>query len=149
MRRWLLAALLVPGCGDLAPDIYKDKQMESFGVKPEDMDAPPTPNEIRARVISDARKWRILRGRIDEGVAECKGIKFDAPNGPLCAADKDEMQVVDFPEEPLDKPNRVKETGYFCHKESVYYYHYEGGRERKDVWLGPFHVGWNRPKSND
>jgi hypothetical protein len=119
-----------------------DHERDSFGTK-EEMEAPPGPNEIKARVMNDAINWRRLREHLDEGRAECPEIKFTT-EGTLCAKDDEELTIVNFPGDAPDKPNRVEETGYYCPKESVYYYHYRGGRDRLDVWIGPCKVTWNR-----
>jgi len=122
---------------------WKDNhEMDSFGGK-EELEGPPTPNEIRARVINDAVNWRKLREHLEEGKADCPAVKMGA-EGAECAADGEELEFIAFPGDPPDKPNRVEETAYYCSKESVYYYRYVGGRDRRDVWLGPCKVTWNR-----
>gem|GEM_PF-5821120 len=142
-RRILVWALccLTAGCMKWRDDHEKS----SFGMEDDDPNAPPTSTEIRARVINDARNWRQLREHASEGRAECPELKLDEPQ-PLCLKDREKVEVIQFPGDEPDRPNRVEETAYYCPKESVYYYHYRGGRDRLDVWLGPFKVTWNRPK---
>ena len=124
-------------------DWKEDHEKDSFGLQDEDPNAPPTQNEIRGRVINDAVNWRRLRDHLDEAKADCLAVKT-GEKGPSCAADGETFEVVHFPGDPPDKPYRVEETAYYCPKESVYYYHYVGGRDRLDVWLGPNKVTWNR-----
>ncbi|MBI2898940.1 MAG: hypothetical protein HYY17_02035 [Planctomycetes bacterium] len=121
-----------------------DHEKDSFGIPDDDPNAAPTPTEIRARVINDARTWRRLRDRVEEGTAECAQVNLKG-EWPTCAKDKEKFEVVHFPGDAPDTPYRAEETAYYCAKESVYYYHFSGGKERLDVWLGPFKVTWNRP----
>lgn len=140
MRMLFAVGLFVPlGCMDWKHDHEKD----SFGLQDDDPDAPPTPNEIRARVINDAVNWRKLRDHLGEGKADCPAV-LGTPEGAKCSADQEPFEVVHFPGDAPDRPNRIEETAYYCPKEGVYYYHYMGGRDRLDVWLGPCKVSWNR-----
>lgn len=137
----LLAVLLLAGC---EMDWKNDHERDSFGREETDPDAPPSPHEIKARVINDARTYRMLREKVaEEGRADCAEIEFKEGKA-LCKADHEKLDVIHFPGDAPDKPYRVEETAYYCAKESVYYYHYVGGRDRLDVWMGPCKVSWNR-----
>ena len=43
-------------------------------------------------------------------------------------------------------PYRIDETAYLCRKEGVYYYHYQGGPRKLDVWMGPYKIDRRRVK---
>lgn len=137
----MLAVLLLAGC---EMDWKHDHERDSFGREDTDPDAPPSTSEIRARILNDARSWRMLREKAEEeGRADCREIRF-VDGGPICAKDEEKLVVFQFPGDSPDKPYRVEETAYYCGEESVYYYHYVGGRDRLDVWMGPYKVTWNR-----
>ena len=140
MRRWTILGLaFLSSCMD-----WKEHhEMDTVGLTEEELKAPPGSNEVRARIINDVRTWRRLREHLDEGKPDCTAVKAEK-EGPRCAADDEAFELIRFPGDPPEKPDRVEETAYYCPKESVYYYHYVGGRERLDVWLGPYKVTWNR-----
>ena len=143
MKRAVALLLLLPmGCMKWRDDHEK----ESFGVQDDDPSAPPKATEIRARVIFDVRKGRMLREHLEEGTAECREVVLKG-EWPSCKKDQEKFEGVYFPGDSPDAPYRVEETAYYCPKESVYYYHFSGGKERLDVWLGPYKVTWNRPKA--
>ena len=137
-----LGIFLLAGC---FPDLYQDqKEYESFGLNKDDLDGPPTSHELRARVINDALRWRLVRQNLElKGKASCDFVKY-TENGPVCSGDKEPLNVITFPGDTIDRPDRVVETAYYCPEESIYYYHYEGGVRKRNLWLGPYRVSWNR-----
>ena len=67
----------------------------------------------------------------------------------ICARDEKPFEVYSLRSELPDEPYRVSETAFYCREESVYYYHYVGGKDRRDVWLGPYRLRRERPKHDD
>ncbi len=143
MKRWIaLGMILLAGC---IPDLYQDdEEYETFGLSEEDLDGPPTPNELRARVINDALRWRFVRQRLDTEGKPASDFVRETDQGPACSRDEEPLNVITFPGQDVDRPDRVVETAYYCPLESVYWYHYEGGVRRRDLWMGPYRVSWNR-----
>ena len=90
-------------------------------------------------IVSDVRRERFLNRHLDEGTPTCSGLNYSGGKM-LCAADQTEVSVVEIRRDLLDQPYRVDETAYFCPKEGVYFYHYEGGPRKLDVWLGPYRI---------
>lgn len=115
------------------------------GMTQEEMDAAPGHHEMKAALISDVRKWRMLDQRLDEGRAACPGITW-RERVPVCASCKEDMEVYSLKKDLADQPYRVEETAYYCRKESQYYYRYVGGRKKIDVWLGPNAIERKRVK---
>jgi hypothetical protein len=48
-----------------------------------------------------------------------------------------------------DQVHRVDESAYYCRSEGVYHYHYVGGPQKLDVWLGPFKLVRRRLKPDE
>ena len=135
MRKWAAVFLVLSGCTiDLVPP-----EEELRGYKRSELEAGPSDLGMHAAILSDVRTWRNLDRHLEEGTPTCFGFRL-AGAKTLCAADEAEMTVFDLRKDLLDQPYRVDETAYFCPKESVYYYHYEGGPRRLDVWLGPYRI---------
>ena len=134
MKRWAVLIVL-GGCTlDLSPP-----EEELRGFKKAELEAGPSNMGMHAAILSDVRRERLLVYHLGEGAGSCSALKFEGPKT-LCVADESEMSVYELRKDLLDQPYRVDETAYFCPKESVYYYHYEGGPRKLDVWLGPFAI---------
>jgi hypothetical protein len=56
------------------------------------------------------------------------------------------MEIYSFPEKTKDQLHRVEESAYYCRKDSIYFYHYVGGRRGLNVWMGPYPLKRERPK---
>ncbi len=140
----LFGVVLLGGC---FTDFYTDKKdYETFGLQEEDLDSPPSTNEVRARILNDALRWRFVRQIIDrEGRLECDFVSY-SDVGPICSRDQALLTVVVFPGDTVDRPDPVVETAYYCPKESIYFYHNRGGPRKRNHWLGPYRVNWNRGK---
>ena len=41
------------------------------------------------------------------------------------------------------------ETAYLCRKEGLYYYHYQGGPKKLDMWMGPYRIDRKRVKPDE
>lgn len=136
MRAWtivLLAAALA-AC-DLRPN---DAELRT-GMTEEELNAPPGYHEMKAAILNDVRKWRMLDHRLEEGRPAVSAIEW-MEKAPHCVRDKEPMEVYNLRRDLPDQPYRVEETAYYCRKESFYYYHYFGGRKKTDVWMGPFGI---------
>ena len=143
MRRLtILAWAALAGCNmNIRPD---DAQLRT-GMTQEEMDAAPGHNEMKAAIVSDVRKWRMLDQRLEEGRAACPYIVWKE-KVPVCVACQEDMEVYSLKKDLSDQPYRVEETAYYCRKESQYLYHYVGGKKKLDVWLGPNSIERKRVK---
>jgi hypothetical protein len=135
MKKWAVLVLVLGGCTiDLVPP-----EEELRGYKRSELEAGPSNIGMHAAILSDVRRERVLDRHLEEGVPTCTALKY-AAGKTMCVADETEMTVFELRRDLLDQPYRVDETAYFCSKEGVYYYHYEGGTRKLDVWLGPFRI---------
>ena len=143
-KSFLLVFLFLGGCFS---DFYTDKKdYETFGLQEEDIEGPASENEVRARILNDAIRWRFVREKIDrEGRPHCDFVAY-SDLGPVCSRDKSPLHVIVFPGDTSDRPDPIVETAYYCSQESIYYYHNQGGFRKRDHWLGPYRVTWNRGK---
>ncbi|HZE95631.1 MAG TPA: hypothetical protein VE981_01260 [Planctomycetota bacterium] len=116
----------------------------------EELNAGPGHNQMKGAILSDVRIWRGLDVKIEhEGVREMpKAIDY-LSGTPTCSWDKTEFEVFSLKSDLADQPYRVEETAFFCKKESVYYYHYQGGPKKLDLWLGPYRIERKRAKTDD
>ena len=140
----LLSVICLGGC---FADFYTDKQdYETFGLQEEDLESPPSENEIRARILNDALRWRFVREMIDRvGRPDCDFVSY-SDLGPVCSRDQSPLHVIVFPGDTSDRPDPIVETAYYCAQESLYVYHNKGGFRKRNHWLGPYRVTWNRGK---
>lgn len=140
-----MAALACAGCFDMMD--MRETEMASRGLSKADLEAPPSDNEIRARITNDVRDMWLPEAELHKGTAECAGIKYEGIK-PLCAYCKGTpmMKVFTLRADPPDRQFPVRETTYFCPTESAYWYHYEGGPLKKDVWLGPRRIKLRKPE---
>lgn len=109
------------------------------GFDRETLEAGPSDIGLHAAILSDVRRERFLDRHLDEGTSTCGGFRYEGAK-PVCVADESDMVHFELRKDPQDRAYRVDETAYLCRKESVYYYHYEGGPRKLDVWLGPFRI---------
>lgn len=115
-------------------------------ISPEELNAAPGYHQMKAALVSDVRKWRELdKKAADEGRREVPVAITYAAGVPVCATDQTEFEIYRLKEDLLDQPYRVDETAFLCRKESVYYYHYQGGPKKLDVWMGPYRIERKRP----
>ena len=131
-------------CGQLPPD-----SVIRADISPEELDREPGYNQMKAAILSDVRIWRELDKKLDvEGQHEVPVSVLFTEGVPTCAVDKASFEVYKLKDDLIDQPYRVDETAYLCRKEGVYYYHYQGGPRRLNVWMGPYRIERKRVKSS-
>ena len=140
MRRLAVLVLALAACDAMPPD-----HEIRAGLTKEDLEAGPSYHQIMGAIINDVRVWRELDKKLDEGKAVCTGMFYE-DNVAKCANDKEDLEFYVFPDKTRDALYRVEESGYYCRKEGIYYYHYVGGQKGLDVWLGPYPLRRDRPK---
>ena len=145
MIRWYpLLFLVLPA----ATCVHWRSDAERFGLTDDELNAPVPSSRLRGAILNDVIIWRGLREKLDEGRPECPMVIVR--NGFMtCARDETTFEVFSLRSELPDEPYRVVETAFYCRAESVYYYHYVGGRYRRDVWFGPFKLERKRPQVED
>jgi hypothetical protein len=122
--------------------------MASRGLTKDDLEAGPNDNEIRARIVNDVRSTWLPQAYLDRGRADCPVIRFEGTR-PICKADEAPMKVFTIRyDDARDRAYWVRETCFFCPTESHYWYHYEGGDLKRDVWLGPRRVNLRVPQGD-
>jgi hypothetical protein len=148
--RLLFAALcaavnMAANCATMPPDSVIRAELT-----PEELNEKPGYHQMKGAILSDVRTWR----RLDIVVAE-EGRK-EAPKSIVypagiatCDYDKNEFEIFQLKSDLADQPYRVEETAFYCRKENLYYYHYQGGPKRLDLWLGPYRIERKRPKTDD
>lgn len=116
-------------------------------ITPEELDAAPGFHQMKGAILSDVRVWRELDKKVDsDGRREVPVTLTFVSGVATCTTDKTEFEVYRLKDDLLDKPYRVDETAYLCRKESVYYYHYQGGPRKLNVWMGPYRIDRKRVK---
>ena len=144
MIRWLpLLCLLLPGahCAQWRTDA------ERFGLTEEELNAKPSYHRMKGAILNDVRKWRRLADHLDEGRPSCPTV-IERKGVMTCARDESPLEIYTLGSALPDEPYRVAETAFYCKQESVYYYHYVGGRYRRNVWFGPYKLVRRRPEDN-
>jgi hypothetical protein len=136
---------IASACNGIPPDSVLRAELS-----PEELNAPPDYHQMKGALLNDVRIWRQLDKLVDtEGRKEVPVvIKFN--NGiPMCANDETEFEIYRLKEDLLDQPYRVDETAYLCRKDKTYYYRYQGGPRKLDVWLGPYRIERRRPAADE
>ncbi|MBV8881795.1 MAG: hypothetical protein JO332_17690 [Planctomycetaceae bacterium] len=119
-------------------------------ITPEELNAGPSSHQMKGAILNDVRIWRELDKRIAvEGYKEFPKAINNASGIPVCLYDQTEYEIFSLKSDLADQPYRVEETAYYCKKESVYFYHYQGGPKRLNLWLGPYRIERKRPKTDD
>lgn len=147
--RFLFLALcgavnMAANCNTMPPDSVIRAELT-----PEELEEKPGYHAMKGAILSDVRKWRQLDIRVaEEGRKEApKSILY--PNGiATCEYDKTEFEIFQLKSDLADQPYRIEETAFYCRKENLYYYHYQGGPKHLNHWLGPYHIERSRPKSD-
>ena len=142
----LLAAIAVcntAGTCDLTPP---DSVLRAE-ITPEELEAAPGYNQMKGALLNDIRVWRELDKKVAvEGRREVPTSLSLLSGVATCGMDQTEFEVYRLKEDLQDQPYRVDETAYLCRKEGVYYYHYQGGPRKLDVWMGPYRIDRKRVK---
>ena len=118
------------------------------GLTKEEMEAGPSYYQMMGAILNDVRIWREVDQKLDDGKAVCTGILREG-DATLCSQCKEELEYYLFPDKTKDQLYRVEESAYYCRKESFYYYHYVGGKKGLNVWLGPYTLKRERPKTEE
>jgi hypothetical protein len=131
------AAALTAGTCDPRPHDYTLRT----GGDPSELTEPPSAHAVKAAILNDVRRDRMLHLRLDEGRRDCPWILYQE-NRPVCAAEKcrKPLEFYSIKSDPVDQPYRVDEMAFYCRGESLYYYNYRGGPRKLDVWLGPYRL---------
>jgi hypothetical protein len=143
----LLAALAasVQGCNDIPPDSVLRAE-----ITPEELNAPPDYHHMKGALLNDVRIWRQLEKIIEsEGRREVPVVIKFTKVVAVCSNDETEFEIYRLKEDLLDQPYRVDETAYLCRKDKMYYYRYQGGPKKLDVWLGPYRIERRRPVADE
>ena len=119
-------------------------------ISQEELEASPGYHQMKAAIISDIRIWREVDKKAEtEGQATVpRSLKFVAGVA-TCSVDDTAFEIYKIKDDLQDQPYRIEETAFLCRKEGVYYYHYQGGPRKLDVWLGPYRIERKRAKTDD
>jgi hypothetical protein len=139
------ACNMAANCSEMPPDSVIRAELT-----PEELAQGPTSHQMKGAILNDVRIWRELDKKVlVEGRKEMpKGISY-AAGFPICDYDKTDLEIFSLKSDLADQAYRVEETAYLCKKESIYYYHYQGGPRRVDLWMGPYRIDRKRPKTDD
>lgn len=142
----LCAALNVAAqCDTLPPDSVLHAELT-----PEELAEGPSAHRMKGAILNDVRIWRELDKKIaTEGYKEYPKSIVNTTGYPTCKYDQTELEVYSLKSDLADQPYRIEETAYFCKKESLYFYHYQGGPKKLNLWLGPYRIERKRAKSDD
>lgn len=146
MKKILPFSFLLLAAADCAhwPD---DK--DRFNLTDAELQAGPSTYQMMGAFLND-RNWRGLNTpeMLDTGQPVCNGVLFQEKKA-ICVKDRQQMEVYPLKKDPVDVPYRVEETAYYCREDKIYYYHYVGGPQKRDAWLGPYPMRRERPKTDD
>jgi hypothetical protein len=143
VRKSAVLLLALAGC-----ETHGISDPQRYNLTEEELAAGPSYNAMKAALVNDVRRYRMLHLLLDQGRPSCPAVGM--VNGrPTCAVDKAPFEVYTLSSEAQDSAYRVEEVAYYCRTEFVYHYHYVGGPQQRDVWLGPFKLKRERPKADD
>lgn len=146
----LLAAACAVCCTAGTCDITPPDSVIRAEIPPEELEAQPGYHQMKAAIISDVRIWRELDKKVDtEGQPTVPRVLKFVSGVATCTTDDTPFEIYKLKDDLLDQPYRVDETAFLCRKEGVYYYRYQGGPRKIDVWLGPYRIERKRPKTDD
>lgn len=143
----MIVVLVVPGCHDMS---LEEHELKSRGLTKEDLEAGPSDNDIRGRIVTDVRTTWFPELELDaRGLRNCPAIRFEGAQ-PVCAEHQLPMKVFTLRNDQPDRQYPVQETAYFCPSDKPYYwYHYRGGFGNRDAWLGPRPIKLRKPREMD
>ncbi|HLY11616.1 MAG TPA: hypothetical protein VKW04_20105 [Planctomycetota bacterium] len=149
-KRWLFVTLSAAlNCAAQCNEVPADSVLRA-DISTEELNAGPSSNQMKGAILSDVRIWRSLDKKIEtEGYKEFPSAIDNSSGTPICVNDKTEYEIFSLKSDLSDQPYRIEETAYYCKKDNVYYYHYQGGPKRLNLWLGPYRIERKRPKSDD
>ena len=132
-------------CNTLPPD-----SVMRADISTEELNAGPSAHQMKGAILNDVRIWRELTKRIEtEGFKEPPRAINTSSGIPNCTVDQTDFEIYVLKSDLADQPYRLEETAYYCRKESIYYYHYQGGSKKLNLWLGPYKIERKRPKTDD
>ena len=151
MRKSFVLMAAVAVCNTAGTcDITPPDSVLRAEISPEELEASPGYNHMKAAIISDVRIWRELNKKLEtEGQPTVPRYYKLVAGVATCSIDDTAFEIYKIKDDLQDQPYRVDETAYLCRKEGVYYYHYQGGPRKLDVWLGPYRIERKRAKSED
>lgn len=145
----LLAAIAVCNTAGTCNMVPPDSVIRAE-ITPEELEAAPGYHQMKGALLNDIRLWRELDKKVaEEGQREVPTAFTLVQGVATCGTDQTEFEVYRLKEDLLDQPYRVDETAYLCRKEKVYYYHYQGGPRKLDVWMGPYRLDRKRIKPDE
>ena len=132
-------------CNTLPPD-----SVLRADITPEELDAGPTYHHMKGALLNDVRIWRNLDTRVAaEGFKEYPKAIDNSTGVPVCHYDQTDLEIYSLKSDLADQPYRIEETAYYCKKESIYYYHYQGGPKKLNLWMGPYKLERKRAKNDE
>lgn len=118
-------------------------------ITPEELEAAPDYHQLKGAILNDVRIWRELDKKVElDGRREVPTSVIFVGGVATCGLDKSDFEIYRLKEDLIDQPYRIDETAYLCRKEGVYYYHYQGGPRKLDLWMGPYRIERRRPKTD-
>jgi hypothetical protein len=148
MRKSLVLLAAVAVCNTAGTcDLTPPDSVLRAEITPEELEAAPGYNQMKGALLNDIRVWRELDKKVGtEGRREVPTSLTLLSGVATCGLDQTEFEVYRLKEDLQDQPYRIDETAYLCRKEGVYYYHYQGGPRKLDVWMGPYKIDRRRVK---
>jgi hypothetical protein len=148
MRKTLVLMAAVAVCNTAGTcDLTPPDSVLRAEITPEELEAQPGYNQMKGALLNDIRVWRELDKKVGvEGRREVPTSLTLLSGVATCGLDQTEFEVYRLKEDLQDQPYRIDETAYLCRKEGVYYYHYQGGPKKLDVWMGPYRIDRRRVK---
>lgn len=150
-KRFALLAACALGFAAAACDLRPEDSVIRAELSKEELEASPGYHQMKAAILYDVRVGRELGSRLEssEAMREMPKAITMVKGLPMCIPDETEFEVYRLKEDLADAQYRVEETAYLCRKEGVYYYHYQGGPKRLNVWFGPYRIERKRVKPDD
>jgi len=119
-------------------------------ITPEELNASPSSHQMKGAILNDVRIWRELDKKLEtDGFREPPSAINNTSGIPTCTHDQTEYEIFALRSDLQDQPYRLEETAYYCRKENLYYYHYQGGPKKLNLWLGPYRIERKRVKTDD
>lgn len=132
-------------CSSLPPD-----SVMRADITPEELNAAPSSHQMKGAILNDVRIWRELEKKLEtDGYKQYPKAINNASGIPTCIYDQTEYEIFVLRSDLADQPYRLEETAYYCRKESIYFYHYQGGPKKLNLWMGPYRIERKRAKTDD
>lgn len=152
MRKYFVLLLACAVCNTAGMcNIQPEDSVIRAELSKEELEAAPGYHQMKAAILYDVRVGRELDSKLEssEAMREMPRAITMVKGLPMCTPDEAEFEVYRLKEDQQDRQYRVDETAYLCRKEGVYYYHYQGGPKRLNVWIGPNRIERKRVKPDD